>query len=86
MQPPRTGRACLGIALTLAVLVWAWSNDSMALGADPPSPAAAATSVAGRAAIRPAAPVVPGEIIAALQDGNFESARGGLKKLSENEN
>ena len=50
--------------------------------ADPP--AGLPPPIAGRAAIGPAAPILPGETVAALQDGNHEAARGALVKLREN--
>jgi len=50
--------------------------------ADPP--AVLPPPIAGRAAISPAAPIIPGETVAALQDGNHEAARGALVKLREN--
>ena len=44
----------------------------------------AATADCWTAAISPAAPIIPGDIVAALQVGNHEAARGALVKLREN--
>src|SRR5437868_5446560 len=68
----------------LFVLFWgpfgfistAWP-DAPAAGAD------AARPVAGAAAIKPAAPVIPGEIIAALQEARFDAARAALAAMRE---
>ncbi len=87
---PRTGRALLTIACPLVVI--ACSAACLLKAADPASgvtpaadpPAALPPPIAGRAAISPAAPVLPGETVAALQDGDHEGARKALGKLREN--
>ncbi len=52
-----------------------------ARAADPPT--VLPQPVAARETISPAAPVVPGEIVAALQEARYEAAREGLAKLRE---
>ncbi len=54
----------------------AWSGASGARADD-------AAPAAGAAAIKPAAPVIPGEIIAALQEARFDAARAALASLRE---
>ena len=39
--------------------------------------------LAPRAAVQPAAPVVPGEVVAALQEGRHDDARVALRGLRE---
>ncbi|HMF37675.1 MAG TPA: tetratricopeptide repeat protein [Isosphaeraceae bacterium] len=87
---PRTGRALLWAAFPFVVV--ACSAACLPKAADPASgvtpaadpPAVLPPPIAGRAAISPAAPILPGETVAALQDGNHEAARGALVKLREN--
>src|SRR5208337_3432803 len=87
---PRTGRALLRIASPFVVA--ACSAACLLKAADPASgvtpaadpPAVLPPPIAGRSAISPAAPILPGETVAALQDGNHEAARGSLVKLREN--
>ena len=89
---PRTGRALLWAAFPFVVV--ACSAACLPKAADPASgvtpaadpPAVLPPPIAGRAAISPAAPILPGETVAALQDGNHEAARGALVKLRENAN
>ena len=87
---PRTGWALLWFAFPFVVT--ACSAACLLKAADPASgvtpaadpPAVLPPPIAGRAAISPAAPIIPGETVAALQDGNHEAARGALVKLREN--
>ena len=88
---PRTARTLLGVAFPFVVV--ACSAACLLKAADPASgvtppaadpPAVPPPPIAGRAAISPAAPIIPGETVAALQDGNHEAARGALVKLREN--
>ena len=87
---PRTGWAHLWVAFPFVVA--ACSAACLLKAADPASgvtpaadpPAVLPPPIAGRAAISPAAPIIPGETVAALQDGNHEAARGALVKLREN--
>src|SRR5271157_1142272 len=86
---PRTGRALLRIASPFVVV--ACSAACLLKAADPASgvtpaadPPAVLPPIAGRSAISPAAPILPGETVAALQDGNHEAACGALVKLREN--
>ena len=87
---PRTGWALLWVAFPFVVA--ACSAACLLKAADPASgvtpaadpPAALPPPIAGRVAISPAAPIIPGETVAALQDGNHEAARGALVKLREN--
>ena len=87
---PQTGRALLSAAFSLVVV--ACSAACLLKAADPASgvtpaadpPAVLPPPIAGRAAISPAAPIIPGDIVAALQDGNHEAARESLVKLREN--
>src|SRR5208337_1179918 len=73
---PRTGWALLWVAFPFVVV--ACSNACLLKAADPASgvtpaadpPAVLPPPIAGRAAISPAAPIIPGETVAALQDGN----------------
>ena len=67
----------LGVFL-LATFASARSNEA-ATAADPP--AAAPRAIAGKAAVRPAAPVIPGPIVAALQEGKYDVARSSLNTL-----
>ena len=61
--------------LVLAVLV-----GLPALAAEPPAPGPRA--IDPRAAIEPAAPVLPAEVVAAMQEGRFGPAQEALAKLS----
>ncbi|MGZ3336602.1 MAG: hypothetical protein ACXVBV_14815, partial [Isosphaeraceae bacterium] len=87
---PRTGWALLWVAFPFVVA--ACSAACLLKAADPASgvtpaadpPAVLPPPIAGRAAISPAAPIIPGETVAAFQDGNHEAARGALVKLREN--
>ena len=83
---PRTGWALLWFAFPFVVT--ACSAACLLKAADPASgvtpaadpPAVLPPPIAGRAAISPAAPIIPGETVAAFQDGNHEAARGALVK------
>ncbi len=70
----RTGFVLAGIALLLAGLP---RNDGFAADSPP------ARALAAKEAITPAAPVLPAEVVAALQEGQFADAQSALAKLAE---
>ena len=67
----------LGV-LVLTTFAAARSNEA-ATAAGPPVSAPA--PIAGRAAVRPAAPVIPAQVVAALQEGKYDAARSSLAAL-----
>ncbi|MDR3636348.1 MAG: MG2 domain-containing protein, partial [Isosphaeraceae bacterium] len=65
-------------ALAGIVLLLAWLSTPTSRAADPP-----ARAVAAKGAIAPAAPVLPAEVVAALQEGHFADAQAALAKLAD---
>src|SRR5262249_40265626 len=63
----------------LLALLCGFGRGPVVATAAPPS--AVPAKVPGKAAVAPAAPVVPGEIVAALQEGKYDVARAGLREL-----
>ncbi len=80
---PQTARALLQVAFPL--LLVACSAACLLEEAQAKDPAAGpAQPIAGRGAVNPAAPIIPGEVVAALQAGDHEGASTALAKLREN--
>jgi len=69
-------RHVLRTALLGALGAWLLVDATVAEPAGPPSPSA-------RSAIEPAAPVLPAEVVAAMQGGDHENARRALTALGE---
>ncbi len=55
--------------------------SGIALGADDPKPPAASSSSISRRAVDPAAPALPGPVVAAMQGGKYDEAIVGLDRL-----
>ncbi|HEX3448928.1 MAG TPA: hypothetical protein VHS97_11775, partial [Isosphaeraceae bacterium] len=72
----RVGSHLFGIMILGAIGAWSQTN-----GADVLPPPAASTAAKG--AIEPVAPVVPSEVVAALQQGDHETARKALIALGD---
>ncbi|QEH33600.1 Outer membrane protein assembly factor BamD [Aquisphaera giovannonii] len=67
-------------ARVFAIVASALSAASLAGAADPP--ARGPEAIRDAAAIQPAAPVVPGDVVAAMQEGKYDAAEGLLATLA----
>jgi alpha-2-macroglobulin len=85
---PRTVAGSVRRPLSLRVFLlagaaWGLGVAGMSAGDEPATaPKATASAKAGHRAIEPAAPVLPPEVVAAMQEGRFAAAETALGKLS----
>ena len=77
-RKPRSCRAILLLGLAFA-LAACWLSSVHAAAPPPAVP----QPIAARDAIKPAAPILRGDIVAALQGGKYDVARDGLARLRE---
>ena len=85
---PRTVAGSVRRPLSLRVFLlagaaWGLGVAGMSAGDEPATaPKATASAKAGHRAIEPAAPVLPAEVVAAMQEGRFGEAEAALGKLA----
>ena len=75
-------RTVTGIRIVRCAALAVGCSGVWALAAEPSKPSAGPPSTAGRKALEVAAPVLSGEVVAALQEGRFAVAETSLKALS----